>query len=479
MKVNPNIFRGYDLRGLVGTDLTPELAVHLGKAYGTYLRRSGKSKALVGRDCRETGPEYAEKITEGLRWAGINVIDIGMVLVGTFYWAQYHLEAPAGVYVSASHNPPQFNGFKFANGYSETLVSEGMQELRQLVEKEDYQEAKQQGSLKQEDIREAYYADLLKRLPVSRKLRVVIDPGCTTAGAWAPELFRQAGCDVVEYNTNVDSSFPLGVADPTEVSVLERVRTEVLEAKADIGITYDADGDRIGVVDEKGGLIWNDILVALFASDVLRDHPGSKIMFNTFCSKAVSETITAKGGEPFMWRTGHSFLKKKNQEVKAAFIGELSGHFFFSADFYNHDDGLYSGLRLLRYLAASDKPLSELVAELPHYYSSPEIKLACADDKKVALVEKLTPIVHNDFPDAEVIDDERAGDGVRLESADDMFVVRYSQNGPYLGIKFESRSPEGYEHLRKYLAELLHRFPEIEWENKIAANVEALESSGN
>ncbi len=476
MKVNPNIFRGYDLRGLVGTDLSPELSFHLGKAYGTYLQRDGKSKAIVGRDCRETGPLYSEELIKGLTWAGIDVIDIGMVLVGTFYWAQYYLEAPAGVYVSASHNPPQFNGFKFANDFSETLVSEGMIELRRLVENEDYEEGKQKGSLKQEDIKAAYYDDLLKRLPVTRKIRVVIDPGCTTAGAWAPELFRQAGCDVVEYNTKVDPTFPLGVADPTEVTVLERVRKEVLESKADVGITYDADGDRIGIVDEKGGLIWNDILVALFASDVLRDHPGAKIMFNTFCSKAVTETIQAKGGVPFMWRTGHSFLKKKNQEVKAAFIGELSGHFFFSADFYNHDDGLYSGLRLLRYLAASQKPLSELVAELPHYYSSPEIKLACADDKKVALVEKLAPIVRQDFPKAEVIDDERAGDGVRLESDDDMFVVRYSQNGPYLGIKFESRTQEGYERLRKYLAELLHRFSEVEWENKIAANVEALES---
>lgn len=474
MEVNPHIFRGYDLRGLVGTDLTPELALHLGKAFGTYLQRNGKSKALVGRDCRETGPAYAAELINGLLWAGIDVVDIGMVLVGTFYWAQYHLESPAGIYVSASHNPPQFNGFKFANDYSETLVSEGMNELRRLVESEDYDQGKQEGSLKQEDIRSAYYKDLLERLPVARKIRVVIDPGCTTAGAWAPELFRKAGCDVVEYNTNVDSSFPLGVADPTEVSVLERLRREVLESKAAVGITYDADGDRIGIVDEKGGLIWNDILVALFASDVLRDHPGTKIMFNTFCSKAVPETIRAKDGEPFMWRTGHSFLKKKNQEVKAAFIGELSGHFFFSADFYNHDDGLYSALRLIRYLAASDKPLSKIVAELPHYYSSPEIKLACADGKKVALVEKLTPIVRQDFPNAEVIDDERAGDGVRLETNDDMFVVRYSQNGPYLGIKFESRTKEGYEKLRGYLAELLHRFPEVEWENEIAANVEAL-----
>lgn len=474
MKVNTAIFRGYDLRGLVGTDLSPELAEHLGKAFGTYLKRHDISKVVVGRDSRATGPEYSKQLIKGLSWAGIDVIDVGMVLVGTFYWAQHYFKRPGGVYVSASHNPPEFNGFKFANGYSETLVSDGMQELCRMVQEEDYEQGKTLGSIKEEDIKEAYYADILKRLPVERKLKVVIDPGCTTAGVWAPELLRKAGCEVVEYNTKIDPTFPLGVADPTEVSVLDRLRKEVLKEGADVGFTFDADGDRIGIVDEKGGMIWNDVLVALFAEAVLKDHPGATIMYNVFCSKVVKETIEHKGGKPFMWRVGHSFLKKKNQEVGAAFIGELSGHFFFSADFYNHDDGLYSAMSLVRYLASSGKTLSELVAALPQYVSSPEVKLACADDKKVALVEKLTPIVRKDFPKAEVIDDERSGDGVRLESDDDMFVVRYSQNGPYLGIKFESRTKEGYDKLRKYLADLLHQFPEVEWENKIAANVEAL-----
>lgn len=474
MKVNPAIFRGYDLRGLVGEDLSPAFAEHLGKAFGTYLKRHDIAEAVVGRDCRATSPDYAAAVIKGLSWAGIDVIDIGMVLVGTFYWSQHYLKRPGGMYVSASHNPPEFNGFKMANGYSETLVSDGMQEMRRMMEEEDYEQGDKPGEVKQEDIREAYYGDLLKRLPLAKKLKVVVDPGCTTAGAWAPELFRRAGCEVVEYNTNVDSSFPLGVADPTETTVMERLSHEVLESKADIGLTYDADGDRIGVVDEKGGIIWNDVLLAVFATDVLRDHPGATVMYNTLCSKVVSDTITANGGTPFMWRTGHSFLKKKNQEVKAAFIGELSGHFFFSDDFYNHDDGLYSGLRMLRFLASSDKSLSAAVEALPRYVSSPEIKLSCADDKKVALVEKLAPILRKDYPDAEVIDDQRAGDGIRFEQGDDMFVVRYSQNGPYLTIKFESKTKEGYEKLRKYILDLMRSFPEIDWDNKIAANVEAL-----
>lgn len=479
MKVNPNIFRGYDLRGLVDIDLSPELAEHLGKAFGTMLKRDGITEAVVGRDSRATSPAYSEALIRGLNWTGIDVIDIGMQMVGMFYWSQYHFNRRGGVYVSASHNPPEFNGFKFANDFSETLVSEGMVELRKLVESEDYDQGEQPGAARQEEIRPAYYADITKRLPLSRKLKVVVDPSCTTGGAIIPDLMRQAGCEVVEYNCNVDPTFPMGVADPTETQVLERLRKEVLESHADVGFTFDADGDRIGIVDEKGGLIWNDVLVALFAEAVLRDHPGATIMYNLFCSKAVPETIKAKGGTPFMWRVGHSFLKKKNQEVKAAFIGELSGHFFFSADFYNHDDGAYSAMRLLRYLADTDETLSEAVAALPQYVSSPEVKLACADDMKVELVKKLAPILRKDFPDAEIVDDERAGDGVRMDTDDSMFVVRYSQNGPYLGVKFESRTQDGYDKLRQYLSDLLHGFPEVDWQNKIAANTDALDTSTN
>jgi len=478
MQVNAAIFRGYDLRGLVGEDLSPELAEHLGKAFGTYLKRRSITEAVVGRDCRETSPEYSRELAKGLAWAGIDVADIGMQLVGTFYWAQHHLQRQGGVYVSASHNPAEFNGFKFANDYSETLVSDGMKEMLRLVQEEDYDQGETPGKIEAVDIRPAYFADILERVQLKKQFKVVIDPSNTTAGAIAPGLLRQAGCEVVEHNTTVDPSFPLGVADPTETAVMRRLQKEVVEAGADVAFTFDADGDRIGIVDERGGIIWNDVLVAIFATGVLLDHPGDKIMYNTLCSKVVKETILEHGGEPFMWRTGHSFLKKKNQEVKAAFIGELSGHFFFSRDFYNHDDGLYSMMRVLRHMADTGKKLSEIVEELPHYISSPEIKLSCADDKKVALVEKLSPILRQDFPDAEVIDDEgRAGDGVRLELPDSMFVVRYSQNGPYLTIKFEAKTPEEYEKLRSYIAELLRRFPEVDWKSKIATNVEALEQA--
>lgn len=472
MKVNPHIFRGYDLRGVAEKDLNSEIVEHLGRTFGTYLKRRGITRAVVGRDCRATSPEYSQAVIKGLSWAGIDVLDIGMNLVGTFYWAQYHLDCKGGVFVTASHNPAEYNGFKFANDFSETLVSDGMQLLKKMAEEDDCEKGESEGKIEQRDIKSNYFDDLLKRLPLTKKMRVVIDPSRATAGAIAPEFFKKAGCEVIESNCEIDPSFPLGTPDPTEMTVAERLRKKVLETKADIGFSYDADGDRIGIVDEKGGITWNDVLVALFAIDVLNDHPDAKIMYNTLCSKAVEETIKKYGGRPFMWRTGHSFLKKKNQEVGAAFIGELSGHFFFSADFYNHDDGLYSALRLLHYLSRSNQSLAEAVAKLPRYISSPEIKVGCADDRKVALMDKVGGVLKNDFPQAEVIDDERAGDGVRLNLDDAMFIIRYSQNGPYLTIKFEAKTKKKYEELKKYINKLLRSYQEINW--GYGVNVESL-----
>lgn len=473
MKVNPAIFRAYDLRGLVGKDLSVELAEHLGKAHGTYLKRRGITKLVVGRDCRASGEEYLPAFIRGLVWTGADVVNIGETLVGTFYWSQHFLKRQGGAYVSASHNPPEYNGFKFANGYSETLVSDGMKELLRMVEEEDYEPGIISGTVKEIDITNDYFKDILRRVPIKKKLTVLIDASNATAGAFAPKLLRAAGMEVIEKNCTVDSSFPLGVADPTSSVIAARLSHEVLEAKADIGFNYDADGDRLGIVDNKGGIIWNDVLVALFSKDVLKEHKGATIMYNTLCSRAVEETIRADGGKPFMWRTGHSFLKKKNQEVKAAFIGELSGHFFFSKDFYNHDDGLYATLRLLHYLTESGQSLHEAVAHLPQYISSPEIKIYCADNKKEALMKKIAPIFREQFPNAKVTDDESAGDGVRLDLPDAMAVIRYSQNGPYLTVKFEAKTASRYDELKKYISGLLHEYAEIDWKAKINLNTES------
>lgn len=473
MKINPYMFRGYDLRGLVDTDLNSEIVEHLGKAHGTYMKRHGITEAVVGYDSRATSPEYAAALMRGLSWAGIDTVDIGLNMVGTFYWAQYYLQRRGGAFVTASHNPAEYNGFKFAIDFSETLVSDGIQELRRMVEEEDYEQGATPGKITQQDVREAYFKELLQRLSVTKKFKVVVDASCATPGSIMPDLLKKAGCEVVASNCELDPTFPLGTPDPTETAVAERLREKVLEERADLGFSFDADGDRIGIVDDKGGIIWNDVLVALFAKDVLADNPGATIMYNTLCSKVVEETITKNGGKPFMWRTGHSFLKKKNQEIKAAFVGELSGHFFFAKDFYNHDDGAYSALRLLQYLSRTGSSLSVEIEGLPHYVSSPEIKIGCPDELKVALMEKMAGKLRQDFPQAQVVDDERAGDGVRLNMEDSMFVVRYSQNGPYLTVKFEARTPEKYEELRNYIRTLLHEYSEVDW--SFGVNVESLQ----
>jgi phosphomannomutase/phosphoglucomutase len=352
-------------------------------------------------------------------------------------------------------------------------VSDGIQEVLSLVETENYFKSDALGTTEKKDVTQDYFSDILARLPNRSKLKILIDPSHTTAGILAPALFRQAGFEVIEKHCNIDGSFPLGTPDPTESIVAKRLSEEVVEAGADIGFTFDADGDRIGIVDEKGGIIWNDVLVAIFTMDVLQKHPGAKIMYNTLCSKVVEDTIRKSGGIPFMWRTGHSFLKKKNQEIKAAFIGELSGHFFFSADFYNHDDGLYSALRVVDFLSRDGRSLSQVVDSLPKYISSPEIKIGCPDDKKVSLMPIIAEKLKSDFSDAEIIDDDRAGDGVRLNLPSSMFVVRYSQNGPYLTIKFEAKTDEKYQELRQYILKTLKLYPEINWDEGV--NLESLE----
>lgn len=472
MKINPYIFRGYDIRGEVDKDLNPEIVEHIGKAFATFLKRRGVKKAVVSRDSRASSSQYSEIIIKSLSWGGIDVIDIGMELIGTFYWSQYYLNCKGGVYITASHNPEKYNGFKLADGFSETLVTEGIQELKKMVENEDYEKGEIIGEIKKQNIRQAYFEDLLKRLSLDKEFKVVIEGYYATAGVIAPELLKKAGCKVVENHCTLDPSFPLGAPDPTSIALAQILRERVLKEKADIGFSYDSDGDRIGIVDNKGNIIWNDVLLAIFSMDVLSDHPGAIIMFNTLCSKVVEETILKYGGKPFMWRTGHSFLKKKNQEIKAAFIGELSGHFFFSADFYNHDDSLYSTLRLLNYLSKTNQSLSDIIDSLPRYASSPEIKIYCADDKKVELMAKISNFLRKEFSQEEIIDDERAGDGVRLDLSDGMFIIRYSQNAPYLTIKFEAKTEERYNFLRDYIKKILLSYEEIKWDSDINLNTE-------
>src|SRR3989338_1012114 len=476
MEINPYVFRGYDIRGVAGRDFDNEKVEAIGRAYGTFLRRRKIRHAVAGHDCRLSAKEYHPAMIKGMRSAGINVIDLGMVMTQMVYCAQYCYQTNGGVMLTASHNPANYNGMKLAIGYSQTTGPEEVQEIRKIVESDSYFVSDEIGRLEKKDVAEDYYADVLKRIALKKKFKIVVDCSCGTTGMYAPEIFRRAGCEVIGKNLKVDGSFPVGTPDPTEKKVVDRVARAVLEEKADLGVTFDGDGDRTGVVDEKGNILWNDVLVAIFAKEILERFPGSKIIYNTLCSQIVRESIKLNGGIPIMWRTGHSFIKAKIAGERAAFGGELSGHFFFADNAYGHDDGIYAVLRVLEYLSEKNLALSQVYESFPKYISSPEIKIGCPDEKKVEVIRDLSIRFKKDFPNAEITDASiiPVDDGTRADFEDGMMIFRYSQNGPYITIKFEAKDQETYEERKSYVRELLERYPEMIWKDELCVNLESL-----
>jgi phosphomannomutase/phosphoglucomutase len=461
-------FRGYDLRGLAEDELNEDVYYTLGRAYATFLSHRRIKTSTVGRDNRLTSEKYSQAFIKGLNDGGVDTIDIGLSLSQIVYFSSYLFQVKGGAMITASHNPKEYNGLKLGVGYSDTMVSEEIQELKQIALEGEFVEG--QGTNRSQDIFEEYKADILKHFSLKRKWKVVVD-GCNTgAGVFLPPILRQAGCEVIEQNTEPDGNFPLGVPDPTEVEVLERLAEGVKKAGADLGFGYDTDGDRMAVVDALGTVIWMDTIVALFAQDVLDFMPGAPIIYNALCSRQVTETIEASGGRGVMWLTGHSFIKAKVKEERSPFGGELSGHIFFMDNFYGHDDSAYASLRLLAYLERKKQTLNEAVAQLPQYVSSPEIKLGLDDKIKFSFIDKQ---IRSDFkqlwPEAEFTDI----DGIRADLPDRMAIVRASQNGPYITIKFEGKTSQIYEQMKQSLAKLLKNHSEVDWTRGV--NTQALE----
>lgn len=467
---NDSLFRGYDLRGVAGKDLDDERMYILGKAYATFLYQRRIWEVVVGRDNKLTSESYSKNFIKGLIESGIDVVDIGLALAQIVYFSQYLLRFKGAAMVTASHNPVQYNGLKLAVGFSDTMTSPEIQEYKQIAQAGKFKKFDRKPSLSQQDVFPAYKADILRRSGKIGKFKVVVDTINGTAGMFLPDILREAGCEVVEQNTNLDGSFPLGTADPTDREVQERLAERVVRENAEIGFSYDTDGDRMGVVDGKGRLIWNDTLVSLFAQDVLYFIPGAKIVFNVLCSKQVNDVIKTCKGQPIMWLTGHSFIKAKVKEERAPFGGELSGHMFFTDNFYGHDDEAYATLRLLAYLTRVGKSLAEAIDELPQYKSSPEIKLGCPDAVKFELIKtKITPDVKKAYPQADYVDI----DGIRFDTENEMGVIRASQNGPYITIKYEAKDEAKFKEVRKILSEILHKYLEIDFANGV--NTDALD----
>lgn len=470
IQIPDHVFRGYDLRGLVGTELTEESVAKLAKGYATWLLHRRVFDCVLGYDCRLSSPSFRDVMIRELTASGITVYDIGMTLSQIAYFAQYFFRTRGMVMITASHNPKEYNGFKFGSGFSETMVTDEIIELRELVKTEVFTKIEPPGKYIKKDVFPEYIDDLFKRVSPIKKFKVVIDSCAATTGVFLPEILRRAGCVVVEQNTKPDGNFPVGTPDPTEREVQERVAKRVVAEKADIGFSYDCDGDRVGIVDGEGGLIWNDTFVSICSIDILDYLPGAKIVYNTLCSKQVDEVIRSHGGKPIMWMTGHSFIKAKVRLEGAAFGGELSGHFFFLDNFYGHDDGAMATLRLLTYLTRVSKSLKQVVMELPQYISSPEIKVGCPDDVKFQLVnENIGGEIKRLYPSASYVEI----DGVRMDTESEMLIIRASQNGPYLTVKFEGKTQQAYNTLKRQVNEILHKFPEIDFSKGV--NIKALE----
>lgn len=440
--MNPLIFREYDIRARVGIDLTDEEVFLLGRALGTYYRRQGKHRLVVGRDCRLSSPEWQSRLMEALVASGCRIMDIGMCPTPVLYFAVRHFEAEGGIIVTASHNPPEFNGFKICNGYH-TIFGEEIQELRRLVDQGNF--FSDTGSLEVQEIIPAYQDYLAQNLHISRPLRMGMDAGHGTAGAVALPLFRRLGCEVWPLYCEPDGRFPAHEPDPTIEDNLTELKTLVLEQGLDLGVAYDGDGDRLGVIGPQGEVIWGDHLLVFFSRAVLADHPGATIIGEVKCSQRLYDDVARQGGRPLMWKTGHSLIKQKMVEEGALLAGEMSGHLFFADRYFGYDDAIYATGRLLELLAGTKKSLTDLLADLPPACITPEIRRDCPDELKFQVVESVKTRLKEQYPVIEV-------DGVRFLHPEGWGLVRASNTQPALVLRFEAASQEALKEI-KYLVE--------------------------
>ena len=432
--MNPSIFREYDIRGLAERDFAEDFALLLGKVLGTMVRRRGGARVSVGRDCRLTSDAYAEALITGLASTGLQVYDLGICPTPLLYFSLFHLDLDGGVEVTASHNTSEYNGFKLCLG-KDTLYGEQIQEIRSKMESNDFAE-ETGGKVERYEIVPPYQRHLLQDVrKLKRPLKIVVDAGNGVGGPVAPAIFRRLGCTVWEIGCIPDGNFPLHHPDPTVTENLQILIEKVRAENADVGFAYDGDADRIGVVDEKGGIIWGDELLVLFARDVLQRHPNATIVSEVKCSQRLYDDIAKRGGVPIMWKAGHSLLKAKLNEARALLAGELTGHMFFNERYFGYDDAIYASVRLLEILSNSDRPLSALLADLPKTVSTPEIRIACPDERKFIIADLAKDYFRKHY---DIIDI----DGVRVQFPDGWGLIRASNTQPALVLRFEARTAD-------------------------------------
>jgi phosphomannomutase/phosphoglucomutase len=429
MTLPPEIFKAYDIRGVVGKTLTPAIVRAVGQALGSLALERGRDTFVVGRDGRLSGPELAAAVADGIRAAGANVVDVGMVATPMTYFAAHHLGTQTSVMVTGSHNPPDYNGLKMVVDGT-TLSGDDIQKLRARIEAGRF--ASGAGTFREADIAPAYLDRITGHIHLARPLKIAVDCGNGVAGAFAPTLFRRLGCEVTELFCAVDGTFPNHHPDPSKPENLQDLIALLARGKHDLGLAFDGDGDRLGVVTRDGHVIYPDRQLMLFAADVLGREPGATVIYDVKSTRNLKPWILKHGGVPLLWKTGHSLIKGKMKEVGAALAGEMSGHTFFKERWYGFDDGLYAGARLLEILSRHPNPSAVLDA-LPDAVSTPELNVACAEGEHHALVAKLGETAQ--FPGAT---DVIRIDGLRVEYADGFGLARGSNTTPVVVLRFEA-----------------------------------------
>ncbi len=445
--MNPGMFRQYDIRGIAGRDMTADEVILIGQGIGTYLRQQGNRNISVGRDCRKSSDLYSEKVIQGLRAAGCDVVDIGVCSTPVSYFSIRHLPTEGSVMVTASHNPPEYNGFKICSGH-DSVYGEQIQQILGIIEKQQFETG--QGELKTYDILTPYMDYIVDNIDIKVPLKVGLDAGNGTAGVTAVPIIERLGCEVSDLYCDMDGSFPNHEADPTVAANMADLIALVKAQGLDVGVGFDGDGDRLGVVDEKGNLIFGDQLMIIFAREILTRKPGATFVSEVKCSKTMYDDIEKHGGRAIMWKTGHSMIKQKMKEVQAELAGEMSGHMFFADRYFGYDDAVYAACRLLEILASTGKKISELLADVPPTFSTPEIRVDCPDDIKFAIVDKVTAHFRARF---DVIDI----DGVRVLFDDGWGLVRASNTQPALVLRFEALSAARLDEIRNLVESTLER----------------------
>ncbi|HUO45115.1 MAG TPA: phosphomannomutase/phosphoglucomutase [Burkholderiales bacterium] len=435
----PEIFKAYDIRGIVGRTLTPAVVEKIGQAIGSEAIARGRREVAIGRDGRLSGPELAAALARGLRAAGVDVIDIGQVATPMLYFAAYHFNTLSGVMLTGSHNPPDYNGLKIMLA-GETLAGDAIQALRARIERNDL--AKGDGGYREENVRERYLERITGDVRLARPMKIVIDCGNGVAGAFAPELYRRLGCEVTALFCEVDGNFPNHHPDPSVPENLEDLIHALKTSDAEIGLAFDGDGDRLGVVTKNGTIIYADRQLMLFAADVLSRQPGP-VVFDVKCTRNLAPWIVQHGGTPVMWKTGHSWIKGKMKEIDAPLGGEMSGHIFFKERWYGFDDALYSGARLLEILS-KEKDLNAKLAALPNAVNTPELQIKLKEGENYALIAQLQKTARFDNPQQVI-----TTDGLRVEYADGFGLARSSNTTPVIVLRFEADNEKALKRIQQ------------------------------